>query len=275
MNSLQLFAKEHYEFRRQLIVLARTDVIKTYRGASLGWLWAIVKPSITILVYFFAFSVGLRSANPVTNSNGDVYPYFLWLLGGIIPWFYSSEMLTQGTDSIKKYSYLVTKMKFPVSTIPTFVSLSKMLVNLALTLITIIIFCFYGKYPDVYYIQILYYALCQFLFFTAFSLFNSTLSILSKDYGNFIKSLVTALFWLSGIMWNVSSVKNSTVRAVLRLNPITYVCAGYRDCYIYKQWFWDESNISSTIGFFVILVVMWGASLVLYNKLHEDLPDVL
>ena len=276
MKGLQLFIKEHKEFYKQLIELAKADLVKTYRGASLGWLWAIVKPSITIFVYFFAFSVGIRSASkPVTGGDGQEYEFFLWLIGGIIPWFYVSEMMTQGTDCIKKYSYLVTKMRFPVSTIPTFVSISKMLVNMCLTAVIIVIYCFYGHFPDVYYLQLIYYMLCQFLFFTAFSLFNSTLSVISKDYGNLIKSLTTAVFWLSGIMWNVSNVNNPVVRKILRLNPVTYICSGYRDCYIYHKWFWDSSNYQSTIAFFGVLLFMWCLSLYMYNKTRKDLPDVL
>lgn len=276
MDAIKLFINEHKEFKHQLFELAKADLLKTYRGASLGWLWAIVKPSITIFVYFFAFSVGIRAAaKPVVGGDGSEYPFFLWLIGGIIPWFYVSEMMTQGTDCIKKYSYLVTKMRFPVSTIPTFVSLSKMFINLCLTGAIMLIYCCYGHWPSVYYLQLFYYMVCQILFFTPFTLFNATLSVISKDYGNLIKSLTTAVFWLSGIMWNISTVRNQTVRGILRLNPVTYICSGYRDCYIYREWFWDSSNYKSTLAFFGVTVCMWALSLYMYNKTRKDLPDVL
>ena len=275
MKSVKLFIQEHMAFKKQLLVLAKADVVKTYRGASLGWLWALIKPSITIFVYFFAFSIGIRASKPVTNSAGVTFPFFLWLIGGIIPWFYVSEMMTQGTDCIKKYSYLVTKMRFPVSTIPTFVSLSKMLINIILTGVVMLIYCCYGHFPTVYYIQIPYYMFCQFLLFTPFALFNSTLSVISPDYGNLIKSLTTAVFWLSGIMYNIDRVGNPWFRKVLRINPVTYICSGYRDCYINQRWFFGEVRYKSTLGFFGILILMWAASLFIYKKTRKDLPDVL
>ena len=256
-------------------MLAKADVVKTYRGASLGWLWALIKPSITIFVYFFAFSIGIRASKPVTNSAGVTFPFFLWLIGGIIPWFYVSEMMTQGTDCIKKYSYLVTKMRFPVSTIPTFVSLSKMLINIILTGVVMLIYCCYGHFPTVYYIQIPYYMFCQFLLFTPFALFNSTLSVISPDYGNLIKSLTTAVFWLSGIMYNIDKVGNPWFRKVLRINPVTYICSGYRDCYINQRWFFGEVRYKSSLGFFTVVLLMWTLSLFIYNKARKDLPDVL
>lgn len=275
MEGLKLFIQEHTMFKKQLVELAKADVIKTYRGASLGWAWALIKPAITIFVYFFAFSIGIRASKPVIGGDGSEYAYFLWLVGGIIPWFYVSEMFGQGTDCIKRYSYLVTKMRFPVSTIPTFVSMSKMLVNMALTAIIIFIYCIYGHYPDLYYLQLPYYMLCQFLFFTPFALFNSSISVLNQDYGNLVKSFTTAVFWFSGVMWNVSSVSNSALRWVLKLNPVTYICDGYRDCYIYHNWFWSSSRYKSTIAFFCVLLIMWISGLFVYNKTRKDLPDVL
>ena len=275
MKSVKLFIQEHMAFKKQLLVLAKADVVKTYRGASLGWLWALIKPSITIFVYFFAFSIGIRASKPVTNSAGVTFPFFLWLIGGIIPWFYVSEMMTQGTDCIKKYSYLVTKMRFPVSTIPTFVSLSKMLINIILTGVVMLIYCCYGHFPTVYYIQIPYYMFCQFLLFTPFALFNSTLSVISPDYGNLIKSLTTAVFWLSGIMYNIDRVGNPWFRKVLRINPVTYICSGYRDCYINQRWFFGEVRYKSSLGFFIVVLLMWILSLFTYTKARKDLPDVL
>ena len=127
--------KEHFEYMQQILKLARADLIKTYRGAALGWSWAIIKPTVQIFVYWFAFEIGLRSGKPV---NG--FPFFLWLISGLVPWFYISDMLTSGTESIRKYSYLVTKMKFPVATIPTFVSLSKLFVDVLLIIVMLLIF---------------------------------------------------------------------------------------------------------------------------------------
>ncbi len=275
MESVKLFLQEHLTFKKQLVELAKADIVKTYRGASLGWLWALIKPSITIFVYYFAFSVGIRSSKPVTNSDGVVFPFFLWLIGGIIPWFYVSEMMTQGTDCIKKYSYLVTKMRFPVSTIPTFVSISKIFINMILTGVVIVIYCLYGHFPTIYYLQIPFYMLCQFLLFTPFALFNSSLSVISPDYGNLIKSLTTAVFWLSGIMYNIDRVGSPWLRKMLRINPVTYICSGYRDCYINQRWFFGEVRYKSTLGFFGILILMWAASLFIYKKTRKDLPDVL
>ena len=119
MNTLIGIIQDHIVWRHQLLKLAKADIVKTYSGAALGWAWAIIKPTVMVLVLWFAFSVGLR-----VNSEVNGYPYILWVLAGMVPWFYMSDMISQGTGAILRYRYLVTKMKFPISTIPTFVGLS-------------------------------------------------------------------------------------------------------------------------------------------------------
>ena len=259
---------EHREYRVQVFQLAAADIIKTYRGSALGWTWAVIKPSVTIFVYWFAFTVGLRAAEPF---NG--YPFFLWLISGIVPWFYISEMLTQGSSTLKRYDYLVTKIKFPVSTISTFVSLSKLYVHLALVAVVTIIFLISGYPLDIYFLQLPIYAGLMFIFFTAWSLFAAPLSAVSKDFSNVISSLVTAIFWMSGILWDANSVHIPWIRNLLMFNPVTFVANGYRNVFIYKRWFFEDGFGLAAFG--VVLVLMVVTSVYTYHRLRRDIADVL
>ena len=171
MSTFIEILKDHWQYRQQIFKLSISDLKKTYRGAALGWAWAIIKPAVTIFVYSFAFEIGLRAGKDV---NG--FPFFLWLIAGLIPWFYMNNMITSGTDSIRKYSYLVTKMKFPISTIPTFVSISKFIVHILLITITIGIFVLMGRMPTIYMLQLPFYMLLNLIFFTVFSLLSGLLA---------------------------------------------------------------------------------------------------
>jgi teichoic acid transport system permease protein len=260
--------KDHVAYMQQIFKLAKADLVKTYRGAALGWSWAIIKPAVTIFVYWFAFSIGLRMGGDV-----DGYPYFLWLISGLLPWFYMSEMITSGTDTIRKYSYLVTKMKFPVSTIPTFVSISKFIVHLLLVVIVILIFIFMGYPPDIYIVQLPFYMLCMFIFFTIWSLFSSLLASMSKDFGNLVKSMVTAVFWLSGILWNPETIAIPWLKKLLMLNPVTFITTGFRNCFINHVWFFEQPK--RLLYFVIITAIMLGIAIWTYKRLRKEIPDVL
>ena len=268
MKILFNILKEHLQYRKQIMKLARADLIKTYRGAALGWTWAIIKPTVTIFVYWFAFQIGLRAGKDV---NG--YPFFLWLVASVIPWFYMSEMITGGTECIRKYSYLVTKMKFPVSTIPTFVNISKFMIHILLVYITIILFRIFGFVPDLYLLQLPFYMLLTFLFFNIWSLLSAPLAVVSKDYSNLVKAFITAVFWLSGILWNPETVKSTTLRRILKFNPITYLVSGFRNCFIDKIWFWEQPK--RLLYFVIITCIMLFFAVRVYKKVRKDIPDIL
>ena len=268
MKTLVKIIKEHLSYRNQILKMARADLQKTYRGAALGWSWAIIKPAVTIFVYWFAFTIGLRMGKDV---NG--FPYFLWLIAGVVPWFYMSEMITGGTDCIRRYSYLVTKMKFPVSTIPTFVNISKFIIHIILVYLVMIIFRLFGYTLDIYMLQLPFYMLLTFIFFNVWGLFSAPLAVISKDYSNLVKSFITAIFWLSGIMWNPDTIKNKMLKKFLKINPVTYLVNGYRNCFVNKVWFWESPK--TLLCFIVITVLLGLLALWVYKRLRKEIPDVL
>lgn len=190
-----------------------------------------------------------------------------------MPWFYMNDMLTAGTDTIRKYSYLVTKMKFPVSTIPTFVSISKFIVHLILMFIMILIFIVMGYLPTVYIIQLPIYMLLMFIFFTIWSLFASLLSSMSKDFANLVKSMVTAIFWLSGILWNPETIKIEWIKKLLMINPVTFLTNGFRNCFINGVWFFEQPK--RLAYFIVITILLLVLTIWTYKKLRKEIPDVL
>jgi len=269
IHVLKEMVTDHLNNIGQIFKLAKADLVKTYRGAALGWSWAIIKPCMTLFTYWFAFSFGLRSGAPV---NG--VPFFLWLACGIVPWFYMSEMLSMGTDCIRRYTYLVTKMKFPVSVIPTFYSLSKMMINVALVFVVMILYWCMGFPPTIYYLQIPLYILFSFAFFTLWAQFAALFSAISKDFFNLIKSFVTPLFWLSGILWNVDAANDVTwVRYFLAANPITFLVSGFRNSLVNNRWFFESPL--RLLCFICWLVLFFFLSLWAYKRLRKEIPDVL
>ena len=268
MNTLKQIIGEHIDWRGQVLLLAKADIIKTYSGAALGWAWALIKPVMTITVFWFAFTYGIRRGGGV---NG--YAFVLWMMPGFIAWFFMSDMLTGGAGAIRKYRFLVTKMKFPVSTIPTFTALAKLAIHICLMAIVCIIFVIAGHMPDLYWLQVIFYMALMLLFWTAWGLFASMLGAMSKDFINLVKSLGTPIFWLSGIMWDVNSIGIDWLQKVLCFNPVTYLATGYRNCFIYKVWFWEEPlQLCIFVGMMIVMIILGVWS---YKKLIKEIPDVL
>ena len=267
-ETIVTIVRDHIDYRKQIFKLAGSDLRRTYRASALGWSWAIIKPLVTIFVYWFAFAIGLR-------RGGDIegYPFVLWLISGIVPWFYMSEMLTLGTECILRNRYLVTKMKYPVSTIPTFTSISKFSVHLILMMITILIFVITGNELTIYLVQLPFYMLCNFLFFTGWAMFAAPIAAISTDFSNLVKSFVTAVFWLSGVLFQVDTMHKGLAHKLLMLNPVTFLCNGYRNCFIYHTWFFDQPK--RLLYFAVWLVVIYALGIWSYRRTRSEMADVL
>ena len=73
--------------RKLILSLAKNDFKTKYAGSYLGIVWAFVQPVVTILVYWFVFSVGLKA------GNVSDYPFVLYLVSGIVPWFFFQDAL--------------------------------------------------------------------------------------------------------------------------------------------------------------------------------------
>ena len=89
--------KEHKGFMKQTFMLAKEDLLKTYKGAVIGPLWALVKPLFQLFVYWFAFSILRGDSNDHTEMGVE---YFLFIMAGFVPWFFMSDCIGRGSRAI-------------------------------------------------------------------------------------------------------------------------------------------------------------------------------
>lgn len=269
MSTLSEILKEQWEWRKQIVSLGLFDLKKVSAGAVLGPLWFFAKPAVYILVFWFALGIGLKSA----DQTGSDVPYVLWLVGGLIPWFYIQDMIGQGINVFSRYSYLVTKIKFPLAGIPTIYSISNFVIQIGLVAALLAIHFICGQPLDLYLLQLPVAMVLMFVFFNMFSLMTSLLSAISKDFMNLMKTLSTPLFWLSGIIFNVFNLGIPAIELILMFNPITFIVTMYR-CAVYdKMWIWDKPE--AIIGFVIVFVATAVATAVIYRRTHEEVADVL
>ena len=77
-------------------------------------MWALVQPVVTVVMYWIVFDKVFQTRSQMVSSGVEV-PYVLFLTSGLVPWFYFSEAITNGTNALLEYSYLVKKVVFNIS----------------------------------------------------------------------------------------------------------------------------------------------------------------
>ena len=271
MNTIFSLPMDIYKNRRLVAKLAKNDFKTRYAGSYLGIVWAFIQPVITILVYWFVFSVGFRSG---TGNLG--VPFVLYLVAGIVPWFFFQDALIGGTNSLLEYNYLVKKVVFNISVLPVVKIISAMFVHAFFVLFTIILYAAYGKFPDFYYLQIIYYSVCVFILVLGLSYATSAIVIFFRDLTQIINIVLQVGVWLTPIMWIVEAsplMGHPVIMKILKLNPMYYIVSGYRDALINKTAFWEYPGL--TLWFWgITLFTLWAGTTV-FKRLRVHFADVL
>jgi len=252
---------------RQVYGMALVMLRKRYSGSALGVIWSLVRPTIYCAVYWFAISVGIRG-----NRNIEGVPYVFWMIPGIMAWFFFSDVLTDSGSSILANKHLVTKMVYPIETIPISSALSYFFVHLMMMGIVIGIFILFGFGINIFLIQLVYYMLCGILLAFVMAVLLSALSAVSLDFKHIVRSLITALFWLTPALWSVQNL-SPVLKTIVLANPFAYVVIGYRNCFVSRTWFFQQGGY--TLYFFIVLAVLALLAAFVFKKLKNEFADVL
>ena len=260
------FFRAIIENKKILLKLTKNDFKQKYVGNFLGAMWAFIQPLVTILIFWFVFQVGFRS-KPVEN-----FPFILWLVSGMFPWFFFSEALSNGTNSVLANSFLVKKVVFRVSLLPIIPLFSALVVHLFFIFFMFGMFLYYGYSPDIYWLQIFYYLFAVSILLLGLSWITSSIIIFFKDVGQIVTMLIQFGFWMTPIFWSIGIIPEK-YHWMINLNPLVYIIEGYRDSMIHHVWFWDKINMSLYFWSVAIVVFVLGAWT--FRKLRPHFADVL
>ena len=260
------FFKAIVQNRKLLWSLTKNDFKQKYVGNFLGALWAFIQPTATVLIFWFVFQVGFKS-KPIED-----YPFILWLVSGMFPWFYFAEALSNGTNSILANNYLVKKVVFRVNLLPIIPLLSALIVHLFFIFFMYGMFLFYGYTPSLYWLQIFYYTFALSVLLLGLSWITSSVIVFFKDMGQIVGMLIQFGFWLTPIFWSLNIIPPK-YHWFIEINPIVYIIEGYRDSMLYHKWFWETGSIGLYYWFVTITVFIGGS--ILFRKLRPHFADVL
>ena len=264
-KSISFVLKENFNNLFRIYSIAKYEILSDTRDSKLGLLWNILNPLIQILTYWFAFGFGIRSGKPV-----DGIEFINWMLSGLVVWFFISPSITQGVSSIHSKANVITKMKFPVSILPTTIVVKEVFNHLFMLLIVYIFILFNGVKPNVHNFQIVYYMICAICFSISMAMITSVLNMFTRDVKKMVNACMRMLLYATPILWTMDNLP-TWAQTIMKCNPIYYIVEGYRDSFFYHEGILGTtSNINETIFFWGVIVVMFiiGSNL-LYKFKHK------
>lgn len=259
--------KELYNNRKLIMSLAKNDFKNKFAGSYLGIIWGFIQPTITILVYWFVFQVGFKS-----QSVDSKVPFVLWLMCGMIPWFFFSDVLLSATNCMLEYNYLVKKVVFKVSTLPVVKLISSLFIHLFFVSVIFLMFFLYGDKISLYNLEAFYYTFCMIILLLGLTFATSAIIVFFRDMGQIINVFLQFGFWLTPIFWSYKNLPTTYIK-YFKLNPMYYIVEGYRDSFINHVWFWERYN--QTAYFWVVSLLFFISGAVIFKKLKPHFSDVL
>lgn len=266
-DKITVLPVELYQNRRLIWKLAKNDFKKRYAGSYLGAVWAMIQPVVTVFMYWFVFD----NLGFMRGGMTDV-PYVLFLTAGLVPWFFFTESLTNGTMALLEYNYLVKKVVFKISILPIIKIIAATFIHAFFVLVLLAIACIYGYYPSIYTIQIFYYSLCMFIFVLALSYTTCAVVIFFRDLSQIINIVLQIGMWATPILWNIKSI-DGIWQSVFKINPLVYIVNGYRSAIYEREWFWQD--FYSTVYFWIVTVVLFLIGAVIFKRLKPHFADVM
>jgi len=256
---------EQFRNRRLVWSLAKSDFRNKYVGSYFGFLWEVVTPLSMIFVFWFVFDFAMHSNAP------DGSPFLLWLIVGLIPWFFFSDAWTTATSAFVQYSFLVKKMVFKTELLPAVKVLSSLFTSFIFHVFLIIVLIYYSAGDSFASLAVLYYLGCAFVLALGLSFLTSTITVFFKDMRQIVGIVLLFGLYLTPILWSESFI-DMDVSLLLQVNPMNYVVEGYRSCLISGTL--DIDPVSTAI-FWTITLAILIVGVRVYGKLRPHFSDVL
>ena len=246
--------------------LVRSDFSRRHLGSLLGAFWAFAGPLATVGVLLFVFNVGFRSG-PV---NG--VPFDLWLISGLVVWFYISDAITSGCNSVIDYGFLVKKIPFRTELLPAVKICSSLYVHVINLVLLLVLFLYAGKWPTLYWLQLPYYLMCLVAFALSVAMTGAVIQVFFKDLQGVIAIAMQIGLWATPILWD-AQILPERFRLLVHLNPVSYLVQGYRDSLLFNTWFFDRPG--QTAWFWGLTLGLLAIGHGIFRRTKHEFADVL
>ncbi len=259
-------------YRELFILMVKRDISVLYRNSSLGVLWALLNPLLSMLIFTLVFG---KFQNSTTNGK----ELSIFFLSALVPWAYFSQSVSNAASSLFVQRNVITKVYFPRIFIPLTPVASKLL-DFTISFAFLLVFSLVvGVLPDIRFLFIPFGVVNLILVSAGFSLWTAALSARFRDIRFAIGYLLQMIMFLSPVVY-------STARVISYLNeqagfkmaaflyglfPMVGVIECFRAGFGQSQMDINPLLISGFISSCFILL----SGLMYFNATEQKLADIL
>lgn len=220
-----------WSYRNWIWNLARRELTARHKRSVLGWLWSLINPAATLLIFTAVFGVVMRM-DPPFAGNGELKSFAIYLYIGLVMWNFFNSVVNGSMSGLQSAGGMLSKVYFPPES-PAIANLLATLVQVGLeATIAVIALVVLGNVSWTFVLWPILIVLLG-LFSLGFGLLVSVYNIVYRDVAYLVSIFMQMLFYATPIVYPLQLVEDNagaTARwAVENLNPISSFVAATRD----------------------------------------------
>ena len=221
------FLRDVKKYSGYAIRSARADLRSEVANSYLDWLWWMIEPVCTMLIYILIIGV-------VFGASENYFPVFIFI--GITMWGFFSRSISGSVDMVRVNKSIITKIYLP----KYILLFSKMLVNGFKMLVSFgvvaIMMVLWGVTPSFYILTALPILVILFLLTMGIGMIMMHYGVFVSDLGYITGIVLNMLMYTTGTFYDIAKRFPAPYGEVLeQYNPIAFLISSMRKVLLYGQ----------------------------------------
>ncbi|EOS48865.1 hypothetical protein C809_01976 [Lachnospiraceae bacterium MD335] len=252
------FFKELKQYWGFAVYSAKCDLKAEVANSYLNWLWWILEPFCTMIIYALVFGVAFKT---------DVAYFPIFILIGIMMWDFFNRLVMTSVEMIRGNQHIISRVYMPkyILVLQRMLVLAfKMMINLGIIIVMLIFFRVPVGINILFVFPILF---VYFIFCFGCSLIIMHFGVYVSDLTNALGIILNFVYFLTGIFYNVQDSFPAPYGYLLqRINPVAHLLFCIRKALLYNE---TPSCIMLSI-WFVISIILSAIGLKLIYENEND-----
>lgn len=214
-KGLQLNLRELVQYKELFYFFTWRDIKVKYKQTFIGFLWAVLQPLLTMLIFTFFFG-------KLLNVPSDGIPYPVFAYSGLIIWNVFAGGMNSSANSMVVNANIIKKIYFPRLIIP----LSSILVAAFDFFMAFVVFIGLVYYYDMQLTLSMLLFIPASLLLAIVSVFGmgsmfAAMNVKYRDFRYVVPFFIQAFMFLTPVIYPVSIIKYEWAKYIIALNPMS------------------------------------------------------